>query len=47
MGFFPQIGTYTRVGQFQRAFVETPLVINFQGTVEVQTGATLKVINEL
>ena len=47
MAFQPQIGTYTRVTQFQRAFVETPLTINAQGTVEVQTGATLKVINEL
>jgi hypothetical protein len=47
MAFQPQIGTYTRVRQFQRAFVETPLVINGGGTVEVQTGATLKVINEL
>ena len=47
MAFQPQIGTYTRVSQFQRAFVETPLVVNNQGTIEVQTGATLKVINEL
>jgi len=47
MAFQPQIGTYTRVTDFQRAFVETPLTINAQGTVEVQTGATLKVINEL
>ena len=47
MAFQPQIGTYTRVTQFQRAFVETPLVVNNQGTIEIETGATLKVINEL
>ena len=47
MAFEPQIGTYTRVSQYKRAFVETPLVINGGGTIEVQTGATLKVINEL
>jgi hypothetical protein len=47
MGFYPEIGNFTRVLQNQRAFVETPLVIAGGGTVEVQSGATLKVINEL
>jgi hypothetical protein len=47
MAFQPQIGTYTRVSQYQKAFVEDPLVINNQGTVEIETGATLRITNPL
>jgi hypothetical protein len=46
-GFSNQVNEPTFVRDNQRAFVETPLVIGFSGTIEVGTNSTLKVINEL
>ena len=46
-GFTNAVTQDSTVSSYVRAFVETPLIINPGYTVTVETGATLKVINEL
>ena len=46
-GFSNQVNNLSKVRNYQRAYVETPLIVGSQGTIEVGSNSTLKVINEL